>query len=365
MNVNGALALVTGANHGNHAATLSILEHMRGSMTRPSLRMFGTILCSVLVSLSALTTSGRASASAGERIRVERLTFPVTLTDGNTYDVVGYLYSKGSYRHRPLQVLVHGLTYTHEYWDMPSFRGVDYSYARYMASKRYAVLALDMLGTGESSRPDGDFVDLAQTADSVHQVIEEMREPGGVFTTPFERIALVGHSNGTITNTFVQSVYGDADALVNTGFAFTPHPIPGDPAEMAALLGTPYVSLPPSVRTSLFYDVPSADPAVVAYDNASLADTCTRGQFLDAFTVSADPSLAGVADVTSPVLIQLGDRDVLHPESYAAADAALFTSAESVTTSVVPFTGHSLNGHYSAMVGWWQIDRWLRRTLDR
>jgi pimeloyl-ACP methyl ester carboxylesterase len=335
-------------------------------MSKSSFRTLSTLLVSATLTLASLATSGSAAASeCGGRIRVDRLVFPITLADGNTYDVVGYLYYKGTFHHRRLQVLVHGLTYTHAYWDLPSFGGRSYSYARYMAEKNYAVLALDLPGTGESSRPDGDFLDLTQTAESVHQVIAEMRTPGGVFATPFHRIALVGHSNGAITSTVVQGTNGDADALVNTAFAFTPHPIPPDPAEIAALLGSPYVTFPSSMRTELFYDLPTSDPAMIDFDNGVVADTTTRGQFMGVLTVSSDPSLAGIADVTSPVLIQLADRDVLEPASYAAADAALYTSAESVTTAVVTDSGHSLNGHFNARVGWDQIDRWLRRTIGR
>lgn len=332
-------------------------------MSKSSVRTLTTLLLSATIAATTLAAGGDAAASGCDRIEVDRLVFPVTLADGNTYDVVGYLYYKGNYRFRPLQVLVHGLTYTHEYWDLPSIGGRDYSYARYMAERNYAVLALDLPGTGESDRPDGDFLDLAQTAESVHQVLTEMREPGGVFKAPFHRIALVGHSNGSVTSTAVQGTYNDADVLVNTGFVFTPHPIPVDPAAIGALLGSPYVTFPSEMRTALFYDAATSNPALVRYDNAHVANTTTRGEFLSMLAVSDDPSLAGVGDVTSPVLIQLATHDVLEPASYADEDETLFTNAESVTTAVVTEAGHSLNGHIRPSVGWAQIDHWLRRTL--
>ncbi|WP_437592091.1 alpha/beta hydrolase [Sorangium sp. So ce1000] len=326
-------------------------------------RTLSTVLFSAALAASALSSGDAEASPSRQSTKVERLVFPVTLSDGNTYQVVGYLYYQGQAKHRPLQVLVHGLTYTHEYWDLPSFGRRDYSYARYMAKEGYAVLALDMLGAGESSRPDGDFVDLAETAESVHQIITEMRTPGGVFRTPFSRVALVGHSNGAIISTFVQSTYNDADVLVNTGLAFTPHPIPVTPEAISALLQTPYIAIPPELRTSIFYDAANADPALINFDNTTVADTYTRGQFLSLLAVSEDPSLSGIQDVTSPVLIQFGETDALQPASYVDSDAALYTSAESVTTAIVPDSGHILNGHFHAPAGWRQIDCWVHHTM--
>ncbi|WP_434046455.1 MULTISPECIES: alpha/beta hydrolase [Sorangium] len=327
-------------------------------------RTLSTVLFSATLAATALPAGqAEASSSKHQPTKVERLVFPVTLSDGNTYDVVGYLYYRGTYKHRPLQVLVHGLTYTHEYWDIPSFRGRKYSYVEHMAKEGYAVLALDVLGAGESSRPDGDFLDLAETAESVHQVITEMRTHGGVFKTPFRKIALVGHSNGAIISTYVQSTYNDADVLVNTGFAFTPHPIPVSPEAISALLQTPYIAIPTEIRTDIFYDAANADRAVIDFDNATIADTYTRGQFLSLLAVSGNPSLAGIEGVTSPVLIQFGETDELQPASYVNSDAALYTSAESVTTAIVPHSGHILNGHFGSPAGWQQIDCWIHHNM--
>ncbi|MBA3549498.1 MAG: alpha/beta hydrolase [Nannocystis sp.] len=309
---------------------------------------------------AAAEPGGQASSHA---IKVDRLVFPVTLSDGKTYEVVGYLYYKGSYKHRPLQVLVHGTTYTHKYWDLPAINGVDYSYARYMADQEYAVLALDSLGAGESSKPDGDFINLAETAASVRQVLAELRGPGGVVDSGFDKIALVGHSFGAVINSLVQSTYGGVEVLVNTGFAFTPHELPIPPDAIAALLGTPYIGLPPEFRAAFFYHAPTADAAVIAHDNAEVADTFTRGQLLDMIAVFSDPGAAGIGRVTGPVLIQLGENDGLHPASLLADDAALYAGSPQVATATVPGVGHLLNAHLGAVAGWAQIVDWLAVTL--
>ncbi|AUX40952.1 carboxylesterase [Sorangium cellulosum] len=325
-------------------------------------RTLSTFLFSAALAATALPAN-QAEASSKPDITVERLEFPVTLSDGNTYNVVGHLYYNKHYAYRPLQVLVHGLTYTSQYWDIPSFGGQDYSYARYMAKEGYAVLALDMLGAGESDRPDGDFLNLAETAESVHQIIGDLRTHGGVVKRPFSKIALVGHSNGAIISTYVQSTYNDADVLVNTGLAFTPHPIPVTPEAISALLQTPYIAIPTEIRTEIFYDAANADPALIAFDNAQIASTYSRGQFLDLLAVSSDPSLSGIGGVTSPVLIQFGETDELQPAAYVDSDAALYTSAKSRTTAIVPDAGHILNGHFGAPIGWEQIDCWIHHNM--
>src|SRR6478609_8130972 len=78
-----------------------------------------------------------ASLANAESVKVERVVFPVTLSNGFTYSVVGYLYHHGGNRHQTIQVLVHGGTYDHRYWDFPTINGRSYSYARYMAERNY------------------------------------------------------------------------------------------------------------------------------------------------------------------------------------------------------------------------------------
>src|SRR5688500_14280711 len=125
--------------------------------------------------LAALAGGATAHAQDfGSSIKIERLVFPVSLSSGPA-NVVGYLYYHGSYQNRPLQILVHGATYNHSYWDFQTVNGQDYSYARYMAARHYAVLAIDLPGAGESDNPPGATVRLADTGGAVRQVIDAMR----------------------------------------------------------------------------------------------------------------------------------------------------------------------------------------------
>ena len=86
-------------------------------------------------------------------IKVERLSFPVTLADGSAAEVVGHLYYKGSFQNRTLLLAVHGANYNHKYWDVPTINGHEYSFARNMAERKYAVLAIDQLGAARARSP--------------------------------------------------------------------------------------------------------------------------------------------------------------------------------------------------------------------
>jgi pimeloyl-ACP methyl ester carboxylesterase len=296
-------------------------------------------------------------------IKVERLVFPVTLSDGNTYSLVGYLYFQGSHRNRPLQVTLHGGNYNHTYWDIPSFNGHSYSYARFMARRHYAVLSLDLLGTGESSKPDADFLTLQEMGSSIHQVLSRLRNGDNPLGAAFDKLVLVGHSMGTGLAAYVQGTYNDANALVNTGLVFVPHTRPLDPAlVMEVAQRHPYFKLPPEVRQSLFYYPPTVDPDVLAHD-ARLDDVIPRGYVFTLFPFLDKPEVTRVDQVTSPVLVQLGEFDALAPGSLATQEAAVWERSSRVTVQVLAGTGHSFNAHRTNETGWSGIDAWLAQTL--
>lgn len=124
-----------------------------------------------------------------------------------------------------------------------------------MANKGYPVLALDLLGTGASTVPNGDVLNIGQSVLSLFQVLSGLKTQTSLLHRPFKRVVLVGHSVGTITSVLTLGTFpGLADLLVATGWSFAPHKVPLDPALIeAALLGqNPYVRFPDNVRTELF-----------------------------------------------------------------------------------------------------------------
>jgi pimeloyl-ACP methyl ester carboxylesterase len=324
---------------------------------KKSIRLMGAWMALLL----ALALPAMAEARGSRDVKVERREFPVRLANGQRYTVVGYLYYQGSLKNRPVQILTHGITYNHGYWDLPEVDGQDYSYARYMARRHYAVLALDLPGTGESDRLDGDALNLAESASALHQVARHLRATAQKNT--FETLLYVGHSNGALINTFAQAQYGDAQAVVNTGWLNTQHEVPVDPELLLSFLNQgPYIRIPGELRGPLFYDAAHADPAVVAYDNA-VADTVTRGQFGDLLTMMAYPQLIPAGELRVPVMVQLGDNDLVASASYAEAEATMYPNAPSVWVDTLANTGHVFNGHQGKERGWAAIDQWLRSVV--
>ena len=319
------------------------------------------------------------AGSLGHGLRTERHEFTVVLLDGVSGNavnctMVGYLYYVGTLNNRTLQVAVHGATYSHAYWDFPSVGGEDYSYARYMANRGYAVLAIDQVGAGESCMPDGlTMVQLQNTTNALVQILMGLRSGGNPTGIAFERIALVGHSAGSINAIAAKAATGSqlVDALVVTGsrhLAVDPLP-PGIQAVLPLvplLASLPYFTLDAATRTFLFYDTANADAAVIAADNAS-SEAWTGGQVGTTFAAFVYPYLGlppfhGVNAVTGPVLIQLGENDALFPAFRPEDERAFWTSTQP-EIQVLPDMGHDFNLHLTREASWRGIDSWLRQTL--
>jgi pimeloyl-ACP methyl ester carboxylesterase len=310
----------------------------------------------------------------------KRVDFEVTLSDDQDYTVVGHLSMKvgggcGLLHDRTLQVLLHGGTYDHEYWDAPQINGEHYSYADYMTERCYAVLALDMLGAGASSAPPGDLADLAESASALEQVLTRVRAADLLWEPVFDKIVLVGHSMGTITSVYALGNYGPvADALVATGWAHAPRIIPIDPAAFEGPLQQPYVVMPPPVRELLFYYPPTSDPDVIAYDNANMVSGLPRGLMLDVLDMMTalaigDPEgingLSLVDRVEVPVLSQLGQYDIIATADVAPQEAAFYSSSPDVTVQVLADIGHDVNLHLNREIGWAQIDAWIAAKIGK
>ena len=326
----------------------------------------------VVLALGMVAPPSASGQDLGDSIKVERLVFPVSLSSGPA-NVVAYFYYHGSYQNRPLQVLVHGATYNHTYWDFPPVNGESYSYARHMAAQKYAVLALDLPGAGESDKPAGETLGLLDTASAVRQVTDAMRSGVNPVDHAFNSIVLVGHSSGSIAATVAQANWHPADALVLTGsrhlvgdvlnLPVTQVIVPQLFALVEALKGFPYFPLPPEVRAGLFYYPPAADADVIALDNAT-ADLWTSGQLQSTFFAFLFPSIDQPDRVTGPVLIQLGTNDVLFPAALPEVERALWTST-SPDIQTLSGIGHDFNLHLNHEDGWRAIDAWIGANVAR
>lgn len=328
--------------------------HTSNAAARTLVRLAATAFFICALSFAALADE------ATRGVKVEQVSFPVTLSDGNTYNVAGRLYYQGSSHNRTLLVALHGGNYNGKYWDVPAINGHDYSFARYMAARKYAVLAIDQLGTGESDKPDGDLVTLANTGGAIHQIITQLRTGANGAGHAFGRVVLVGHSLGSINAVYEQGTYHDADALITTGLGHVPHDLPIPPEVIGGMLQQKYFPFPDDLRAQLFYYAPGADPDVMAYDRDHLADLLARGQLTTAIFASFDPLANRVGSVTGPVLVQFAEFDALFPVAFANQEAAYYASASSVTVQTVPGVGHDINTHLGNQESSWRLmDEWL------
>ncbi|MDR4493419.1 MAG: alpha/beta hydrolase [Nitrospirales bacterium] len=330
-----------------------------------------------------------------DSVLVKRLSFPIQLGDKTGQQMAGFLYfdSQGfsvckrhkslfyllkciqtqSLKNRTLQVLIHGFTYNHTYWDPPHRRLSRFSYARFMARQGYPVLALDLLGTGGSSIPDGDVLNITESVSSLAQVLIAARALSNPLGGQFDKIVLIGHSVGTATAVLTTGTFpGIVDFLIATGWSFSPHVVPLSSELVAASLANPYIRFPDSVREELFYFTPSARQPVINFDNRFLADQFSRGVLIEGLPLleamalgdfQAIRDLTRIDKVNVPVLVQLGRFDVIAPPLLPDIEAQLYSNSPDVHVEILERIGHSFNLHTNRLTSWAGINKWIEERL--
>jgi pimeloyl-ACP methyl ester carboxylesterase len=332
--------------------------------------VFGALLAALLL------PSGAQAAAGG--LRCEDVSFSVHLAPGDAaYSVFGELCSRGSIHHKTIQIALHGATYSHLYWDFP-FQPETYSYVRRATEAGYAVLSLDRIGIGQSDHPPADAVTIEANAYVVHQIVQALRG-GGLVVPSFgriraERVALVGHSLGSVISMQEAGTYGDVDGVVLTGVSHNVTPVLGDilsslyPANLdphfaGRSIPDGYLTSLPGLRT-IFYQAPFFDPQVVAVDDQN-KETVTTAEL-----ATAVPALGLSTAIHAPVLVVVGDFDAAFctaPSCTASGSLASepgFYPADACAEAVaIPDTGHDLNLHYSAPVTYDVILDWMDRRV--
>ncbi|KAI1118444.1 Alpha/Beta hydrolase protein [Nemania sp. NC0429] len=115
---------------------------------------------------------------------------------------------------KTVQLLTHGATLDHTYWDIaPGFSYVDEA-----SAAGYATLSYDQLGVGKSDHPDPIQVVQATAQVAVtHELVGRLRN-GKLGGHSFEKVAGVGHSAGsTLTQGITTQYPKDFDAVILTG----------------------------------------------------------------------------------------------------------------------------------------------------
>lgn len=357
----------------------------RSSKT-PTLRLW---LAPLIAVVTCLATTGTSTATAGqpqsrtnESITCSHYRIPVHLSPHSpkTYSVYGQWCHPKSYTPAVVQLLVHGFTYTHTYWNFPGFHG-KYSYRNRMNHAGYGTFAIDRIGNGKSSHPDGAKITVDTNRNVLHDVVQWMRN-GGLPGKKDRKIISVGHSYGTAVVYREAARYQDVDGVVGTGALHIPGAV--GLGELATYtrpaaknnrlrhktgLDPMYVTTTNAGR-SIFYNKKDADPAVIAAD-ARQKDTYTVPELA---TVAKYVLPTVTPNIHVPTLVAAGQRDKIHclqgngaalescanSQTLKRAEQPLWSSDAHLQTYVLPKAGHSINLAKNAPAWYGRALKWFR-----
>ena len=356
------------------------LDNRARPATRPSAARILAISTAALAAI-AFSPAGIGRASAIPALTCSDHSLAVSITDPGPADQTmwGQLCYRGSREPATVQLLVHGATYNHLYWNFPYGNGY-YSYVDAATAAGYATFDIDRIGDGNSSHPPSSQVTLTAGAVALHDAVTALRT-GAVDGHPFQHVIIVGHSLGSIEAWIEAGTYHDVDAVIITGalHALTPdaatlvdtdfYPATDDPKFAGSGLDSGYLTTVPGTREALFYDPATANPAVVAADEAT-RDTSTLAEVTGTVSLLSQPPTDQPSyQINVPVLVVVGADDNLFCAGvtvYNCASAASVQSFESQYYSpaahlkvvTIPDTGHDLALSTTApitdavMLGW-------------
>jgi len=252
---------------------------------------------------------------------------------------------------------IHGGGYSRVYWH-PPFADDSYSFANWFTDRGKAVLAIDMLGMGQSSRPEPESslssaIIAAAHAEALRQVVAQWGGPVSVTG--------VGHSMGgmmVIAQAGSQSARHPAmDRVAVLGWANEPM-ILGDTDVSSLQAGMPtsgYIASPRTHMRKLFYwdDVPAG---LIEADEAHASTTpVTMGR--DALTPGIVHDAA--SRITVPVLVV---QSVIDTSPAPDKEPAYFNASTAVELQIIEDAAHCQNFAGTRESHWAKLNHWIDRT---
>jgi len=229
------------------------------------------------------------------------------------------------------------------------------------------------------SRPLSTQVTAAAQAAGIHAAVQLLRA-GRLGGTTFTKVVVGGHSLGSVLAIGAVTTYPeDADGVLITGFTHNIdpegvgrviqsfHPAALDPAFAQAQppYDAGYVTRMPGTRDADFYAPATADPAVVARDEAT-KDVLSNTES-DTAAAYLDPAVSRSIQV--PVLLVSGEFDILFvctptgppcsAETLLAQETPLYGPRACLRAFVLPDAGHSLNLFPNVRRAWKAVGRWV------
>ncbi|KAJ5197685.1 hypothetical protein N7449_008164 [Penicillium cf. viridicatum] len=291
-------------------------------------------------------------------------------------------------RRDAIQLLVHGITYSKDYWFALGMSGVQsrlYSWVDFATRRGYATLSIDRAGDGASSHPNPFHTDqIPLHAAVANQIAAQLKRGQIIRGRSFEKVIYVGHSLGSMIGVELAATYPDSvDALMLTGYAAEPGSpllletglLPAKealPARFGSLDDGYLVTSSLPGRQKAFYGRNGTfDPQVSTLD-FDIQQTVSVGEM-------ATASLAKVAtNYSGPVTVITGDQDATFcfvnetsdgsgpggecgqgKTSGPARVSSLFPAATSFSVTVLDNIGHCINLHYEAIVAYAVAHDWM------
>jgi pimeloyl-ACP methyl ester carboxylesterase len=265
---------------------------------------------------------------------------------------------------------------TKAYWDLAVPRDLgEYSMARWMAERGDAVLIVDHLGTGESSRPDDGWlltpgVVAAVNATVVQRVRERLRSPLGALplVTADTPTVGVGHSAGASLVVHQQAVAHSFTYLALLGFggggsmddhleqrvlAYAGHQDELH-LHLVELAQARYAEARPAMRrgTSQLLVGHPMDPGV----HEALVAARTELLALVGMAAMVEGNAAReLAALDVPVMVAVGEHDITGPVHHMAQQ---LPKVPDLTLLVLPGAGHNHSVAPSRTVLWQRLRTW-------
>jgi len=248
---------------------------------------------------------------------------------------------------------VHGGGYRRLYWD-PTYVEESYSFARWFTGKGKAVLTIDMLGMGESSKPEPESklsmeAIAAAHADALAQVVAQLDRPLNVTG--------IGHSMGGMMIIAQAAAHPALDRVAVLGWANEPMQLGDTDVEtmQADLIPSGYLETPREAMRKLFYwpDVPLD---VIEADEAhASASPMTMGR------AALTPGIVhdAAASIAVPVLVM---QSAIDTSPAPEKELAYFSRSPAVELLGLENAAHCQNFAGNRAEHWADMNDWIDRT---
>ena len=255
-----------------------------------------------------------------------------------------------------VQLLIHGATYNHKYWDFGRVDGTRYSYVHDIAAHGFPAFAFDEIGAGDSSHPPSDQVTIDAAAYVAHQIVQGLRS-GFISGIPFGKVIIMGHSLGSVVVWEEAINYRDVDGVIVTGAAHSIttrfltanalYPAVDDPKFAGTGLDSGYLTTVPGTRTELYFVAPDFNPSILPVDEErkDLVAAAELNTGLPIVTSTATRT------IQVPVLTILGGNDFTTCGPNPQGGNFDCSSATIVATQEVPFYSRDARIHACIVPG--------------